>query len=142
MKEGQRFNWAGNRQAMYYVNHASATNKWGTKRGYRIVPGRPNVHLSTLKPPFSLRSSAFAKSHLGMHHFTRAEDVPVTLYCEAVSSVLFAPQNFFDHAQDSDLRNRRWIVPHAELMVEDFSIKLPTCKVDPRQPVVPAVSEG
>ncbi|RYP78917.1 hypothetical protein DL771_000302 [Monosporascus sp. 5C6A] len=66
-----------------------------------------------------------------MYHLTRAEDVPVTFYSEAVRSVLFAPQNFFDQAQEDDLRNRRWILPGAEgheLVVEGFGITLPTCK--------------
>ncbi|KAF2629674.1 amine oxidase catalytic domain-containing protein [Macroventuria anomochaeta] len=41
-----------------------------------------------------------------MHHFTRSEDIPVTLYTEAYSSIALAPQNFFDRAQDGDLLNR------------------------------------
>ncbi|RYO96682.1 hypothetical protein DL766_004758 [Monosporascus sp. MC13-8B] len=66
---------------------------------------------------------------LGMHHFTHTEDAPVTLYSEAVNSVLFAPQNFFEQAQEGNLRNRRWIVPDAEgdeLVVQDFGIELLT----------------
>lgn len=189
----QQFNWAANNQAMYCVNHASATNKWGSRRGYRIVPGKSNIHLSTLSSPFSRRNTALSKSHLavtrqhdtepwgnsvqnlnlpwapqqdfarffdgerveaedlvvwfnlGMHHFTRAEDVPVTLYSEAVSSIMFAPQNFFDRAQDGDLTNRRWIVPaedsNATLVYDAFGIDLPQCKVELQEPTVAAIQE-
>lgn len=177
----QQFNWPENGQIMYCVNHANATNKWGTKRGYRIVPGRNNVHLSTLNSPFSRNNSQFSKTHmavtrqhdnepfansvqnlnmpwkpqqdfskffddesiegedlvvwfnLGMHHYTRSEDVPVTLYNEAVSSIMFAPQNFFDRAQDGDILNRRWITPSENsttgLDYDTFGIELPQCKV-------------
>lgn len=193
MKTEQQFNWVANNQAMYCVNHASATNKWGTKRGYRIVPGKSNIHLSTLHSPFSRKNTELSKSHLavtrqhdtepwgnsvqnlnlpwapqqdfskffddesvededlvvwfnlGMHHFTRAEDIPVTLYSEAVSSIMFAPQNFFDMAQDGDLTNRRWIVPAEDddetLVYEAFGIELPQCKVELQEPVVAAIKE-
>jgi primary-amine oxidase len=125
MEEEQQFNWAANNQAMYVVLNPNATNKWGEMRGYRIVPGRSNLHLTTLNSPWSLKNSEFAKTHLavsrqhdnevfansvqnanlpwapqqdfskffdgenienedlvvwfnlGMHHFTRSEDVPV-----------------------------------------------------------------
>lgn len=65
MKEEQQFNWADNNNAMYTII-SNATNKWGTPRGYRIVPGRSNIHLSTLNSPFSLNNSHFAKSHLAV----------------------------------------------------------------------------
>jgi primary-amine oxidase len=182
METEQQFDWAGNGQTMYCITHASATNKWGTKRGYRVVPGRSNIRLSTLKSPFSRNNMQMSKSqlavtrqhdnepfansvqnlnmpwkpqqdfskffndesiegedlvlwfNLGMHHFTRSEDVPVTLYNEAVSSIMFAPQNFFDRAQDGDLLNRRWIVPDENstsgLAYDTFGIKLPQCKVE------------
>ncbi|KAF2634788.1 amine oxidase catalytic domain-containing protein [Massarina eburnea CBS 473.64] len=184
MKEEQQFNWAANNQAMYTIINSNATNKWGTPRGYRVVPGRSNIHLSTLNSPFSRNNSHFAKSHLavtqqhdnepyansvqnlnlpwkpqqdfskffdgesvdgedlvlwfnlGMHHFTRSEDVPVTLYSEAYSSISFAPQNFFDRAQDGDLLNRRWIEVDDEgvLTYEDYGVGLETCVVDLTEP--------
>lgn len=188
METEQQFNWASNGQTMYCVNHADKTNKWGTKRGYRIVPGRSNIHLTTLNSPFSRNNSQFAKSHLavtrqhdtepfansvqnlnmpwkpqqdfskffddesiegedlvvwfnlGMHHFTRAEDVPVTLYNEAVSSIMFAPQNFFDRSQDGDIQNRRWITQAENstlgLAYDVFGIELPQCKVELKEGVV------
>lgn len=125
MQTEQQFNWAGNNQAMYVVLNPNETNVWGEPRGYRIVPGRSDIHLTTLKSPWSLKNSEFAKTHLavskyhdtehyansvqninnpmhpqqdfskffdgesiededlvvwfnlGMHHFTRSEDVPV-----------------------------------------------------------------
>ncbi|TPX12292.1 uncharacterized protein E0L32_006939 [Thyridium curvatum] len=75
--------------------------------------------------------------NLGMHHFTRAEDIPVTLFTEAVSSIMFAPQNFFDKAQDVDLQNRRWITPDPAtkgLNVETYGVELPQCKIELEEP--------
>lgn len=185
MEKEQQFNWAPNGEVMYCVVHANATNEWGEKRGYRIVPGKSNIHLTTLNSPFSRRNSGMLKSHLavtrqhdtepyansvqnvnlpespqqdflkffdgesvdkedlvvwlnlGMHHFTRAEDVPVTLFTEAVSSVMFAPQNFFDRAQDGDLKNRRWIVPDSKgetLHYDDYGVELSQCEVKFEEP--------
>jgi primary-amine oxidase len=76
--------------------------------------------------------------NLGMHHFTRAEDIPVTLYTEAYSSIVFAPQNFFDRAQDGDLLNRRWVVPaeNGQLEYEDLDVALPKCSINPTEPVL------
>ena len=178
-------NYAPNGQAMYCVVNRNETNKWGTERGYRIVPGRSNVHLSTLKSPFSRWQSEMSKNHLsitryhdtepfansvqninlpwapqqnfskffdgesvdnedlvvffnlGMHHFTRSEDIPVTLYTEAYSSIVFAPQNFFDRAQDGDILNRRWVVGNANgtLTYKDYGVPMPTCAVNLTEPV-------
>ena len=148
------FNWAGNNQAMFCVVNTDAKNTWGEKRGYRLVPGKSDLHPTIGNSPFSAKNAGFAKTHLavtrqhdneplansvqnvnlpmkpqqdfakffddesldqedlvvwfnlGMHHFTRAEDIPVTLYTEVVSSIVFAPQNFFDRAEDGDLLNR------------------------------------
>ncbi len=74
--------------------------------------------------------------NLGMHHYTRAEDVPVTLFSEAVSSIVFAPQNFNDRAPEGDLRNRRVVVSDAKgaLQYEDYGIALPACKVQVEEP--------
>lgn len=186
METEKQFNWAANGQSMYCVVNNDKKNAWGVKRGYRIVPGKSNIHLSVLNSPFSKGQSEFSKSHLavtrhhdeetyanswqninlaakpqhdfarffdgegvddedivvwfnlGMHHFTRSEDVPVTLYTEAVSSIVFAPQNFNDRAQEGDLLNRRWIVANStsgELSYEDYGVELPTCKVQLDEPV-------
>jgi primary-amine oxidase len=56
---------------MYVVINPNATNAWGELRGYRIVPGRSDIHLSTLNSPWSLKSSEFTKSHLAV---TRQHD--------------------------------------------------------------------
>ncbi|KAK3367597.1 copper amine oxidase [Podospora didyma] len=187
METEQQFDWKANGQAMYCVVNNNKTNAWGEKRGYRLVPGRSNIHLSIKDSPFTRKSSTFLKSHLavtkqhdaevyanswqnvqlseapqhdfakffdgesvddedlvvwfnlGMHHFTRAEDVPVTLYTEAVSSIVFAPQNFNDRAQEGDLRNRRWIVPDADTGVlgyDDYGISLPTCDLQLEEPTL------
>ncbi|KAJ4292619.1 hypothetical protein N0V90_009282 [Kalmusia sp. IMI 367209] len=185
MQEEQQFNWAANNQAMYSIINSNTTNAWGESRGYRIVPGRSNIHLSTLNSPWSKKQTEFSKSHLavtvqhdtepycnsvqninlpdkpqqdfakffdgesvddndlvlwfnlGMHHFTRAEDVPVTLYTEAYSSITFAPQNFFDRAQDGDLLNRRWIEVDAEgeLTYETYGVGLDSCAGTFEEPV-------
>ncbi len=74
--------------------------------------------------------------NLGMHHYTRSEDVPVTLFSEAVSSIVFAPQNFNDRAPEGDLRNRRVILSDAKggISYEDYGIALPQCKVQVEEP--------
>ena len=186
MSTEQQFNWADNNQAMYTIVNRIKTNAWGTERGYRLVPGRSNIHLSILDSPFSLRQTSFSKSqlavtrqhdtepyansiqninlplkpqqdflkffdgesvdgedlvvwfNLGMHHFTRAEDVPVTLYTEAYSSIVLSPQNFFDRAQDGDLKNRRWVTVNDddELEYETYGVELPTCTVDLEEPAL------
>ena len=187
MEKEQQFNWGQNGEAMYSVVHKNATNKWGERRGYRIIGGLSNIHLTTKKSPFSKQNSEYMKSHLavtrqhdtepfansihnanlpsrpqvdfmkyfdnetvdgedlviyfnlGMHHFTRAEDIPVTLFSEAVSSITLAPQNFFDRAQDGDLKNRRWFVPNnltGTLDAEAYGVTLPRCKIDLREPAV------
>jgi primary-amine oxidase len=203
------FDYAGNGQALYVVLNEDEENAWGEKRGYRILPGRSNVHLTPLSSPFSLKNAEFAKHHLavtrqhdnepysnsfqnvnlpwkpqqdyskffddesivqedlvvwfnlGMHHFVRSEgtfafhclsfpllserplltdiqDIPVTLYTEAYSSIIFAPQNFFDRAQDGDLLNRRWITVNQtteELTYETYNVSLPSCPVNLAEPV-------
>jgi len=184
MKEEQQFNWAPNGESMYCIV-SDKTNKWGEKRGYRMVPGKSNIHLTIQDSPFSRKSSELLKSHLavtkvhdtepyanswqnvnlpwapqqdfskffdgenvenedltvwfnlGMHHYTRAEDIPVTLYSEAVSSIVFAPQNFFDRAQEGDLRNRRWVSTTSEpgvLEYEDYGVPLASCNVEIEEP--------
>ncbi|KAK5080925.1 hypothetical protein LTR05_008241 [Lithohypha guttulata] len=185
----QQFNWAPNNEAMYVVLNENVTNAWGEPRGYRLVPGKSDLHLTILDSPWSFKNSEFAKSHLavtrqhdtepysnswqninlpmapqhdyslffdgesvekedlvvwfnlGMHHYTRAEDVPVTLFTEAQSSIQFAPQNFFDRAQDGDLLNRRYIVvdqstEEGVLNYEDYGVPLPQCMVAPSEPVL------
>lgn len=184
MEEEQQFNWAPNGEKMYCVVNEGERNKWGERRGYRITPGRSNIHLTPRRSPFSARQSEFAKSHLavsvqhdtepyansvmnanmpsapqhdfskffdgesvreedivvwfnlGMHHFTRAEDVPITLFTEAVSSVVFAPQNFFDEGPLGDLRNRAWMeVRDGEVRREDYGVKGGECVVELGEPV-------
>lgn len=184
MEKEQQFNWAPNNQAMYVVTNPNKLNKWGTPRGYRMVPGRSNIHLTTLKSPWSAKNSEFTKSalavtrqhdnepfagscqnanlpaapqqdfskffdgesvdnedivlwyNLGMHHFTRSEDVPVTLNTEAYSSITFAPQNFFDRAEDGDLLNRVWmeVDKEGQLTVADYGVSHDTCAVSIEKP--------
>lgn len=74
--------------------------------------------------------------NLGMHHFTRSEDVPVTLASEAHSSIMFSPQNFFDKSQDGDLMNRRWVTvtPNYTLEVDNYGVSLPNGQITIREP--------
>ncbi|ETN44586.1 uncharacterized protein HMPREF1541_10256 [Cyphellophora europaea CBS 101466] len=44
-------------------------------------------------------------TNLGMHHFTRAEDIPNTIMTEAHSSIMFAPMNWGDTELTVDLTN-------------------------------------
>jgi primary-amine oxidase len=185
LEKESKFNWTPNGQSMFSVINPTATNKWGTPRGYRLVPGKSAVHLPIANSPFTLHQSDFLKSdlavtrqhdnepyanswhninlpskpqqdfakffdgesiededlvvwfNLGMHHYTRSEDVPVTLFSEAVSSIVFAPQNFNDRAPEGDLRNRRVILSDAktgEISYEDYGIPLPNCKVAVEEP--------
>ncbi|KAH7309881.1 lysyl oxidase [Stachybotrys elegans] len=187
MDKEQQFNWMPNNRAMYCIVNPNATNAWGEKRGYRIVPGKSNIHLTLNDSPFSRKQTPFTKTHLaltrqrdtepfanswanvnlpwkpqqdflkffdgddvveedvvlwfnlGMHHFTRAEDVPVTLYTEAVSSIVFAPQSFNDRAQDGDILNRRWITYNSEtdaLEYDDYGVELGQCTVKLTEPVL------
>lgn len=56
----------------------------------------------------------------------------MTLYTEAYSSIVLAPQNFFDRAQDGDLLNRRWLevdADNGELSFENYGVGLDTCPI-------------
>lgn len=106
MTEEQQFNWAPNNQAMYVILNPNATNAWGEKRGYRLVPGRSDIHLSTLKSPWSLKNSEFAKSHLAV---TRQHDNEPFANSVQNVNLPFMPQQdfskFFDgeSVEDEDL---------------------------------------
>ena len=68
-----------------------------------------------------------------MHHFTRAEDFPLTLNTGAVSNIVFAPQNFSDCAQDGDFLNRSWATYNAttdEFAFDARGVALPDCAAD------------
>lgn len=52
-----------------------------------------------------LQEDLVAWVNLGMHHYTRAEDIPNTLMSEAHSSIFFAPQNWGDTELTRDLSN-------------------------------------
>ena len=49
---------------------------------------------------------------------------------------MFAPQNFFDRAQDGDLLNRRWVEVDEEgiMTVETYGVGLDTCPVVLKEP--------
>lgn len=55
MEEGQQFDWAANGEKMYCVVNEEERNRWGERRGYRIIPGKSNVHLTPKRSPFSAR---------------------------------------------------------------------------------------
>jgi primary-amine oxidase len=106
MTKENKFNWAPNNQAMYVVLNPNATNAWGELRGYRIVPGRSDIHLSTLNSPWSLKNSEFAKTHLAV---SRQHDNEVFANSVQNANLPFAPQQdfskFFDgeNIEDEDL---------------------------------------
>jgi primary-amine oxidase len=71
--------------------------------------------------------------NLGMHHYTRAEDIPNTLMTEAHSSIMFAPQNWGDAELTTDLANavifnEGVLVPGTEnVLPETNGVNPPTC---------------
>lgn len=101
------------------------------------MPGSPQQEFSKFFDGESVREQDIVVwFNLGMHHFTRAEDVPVTLFTEAVSSVVFAPQNFFGEGPLGDLRNRVWVeVRDGEVRGDDYGVEGDVCVVELREPV-------
>jgi primary-amine oxidase len=68
--------------------------------------------------------------NLGMHHYTRSEDIPNTIMTEAHSSVMFAPQNWGDTELAVDLTNA--IIYHANengsvVVPNDNGVRPPSC---------------
>lgn len=106
MQTEKQFNWAPNNEAMYVVLNQNKTNAWGEKRGYRIVPGRSDIHLSALNSPWSLKNSEFAKTHLAV---SRQHDNEVFANSVQNANLPWAPQQdfskFFDgeSVEDEDL---------------------------------------
>ncbi|MBH1945620.1 hypothetical protein I5L01_15495, partial [Erythrobacter sp. YJ-T3-07] len=99
MEQEQQFNWAANGQNMFCINHATKTNKWGTNRGYRIVPGRSNIHLTTLNSPFSRNNSQFSKSQLAV---TRQHDTEVWANSVQNLNMPYKPQQDFSKFFDGE----------------------------------------
>jgi len=70
--------------------------------------------------------------NLGMHHFTRAEDIPNTLMSEAHSSIFFAPQNWGDTELTKDLSNAVMMYPVGEsdqVVIDTNGVEPPSCLV-------------
>jgi primary-amine oxidase len=67
----EAFNWAPNNQAMFCIVNEDELNEWGEKRGYRILPGRSDLHLTPLNSPWSAKNAEWAKKHLAV---TRQHD--------------------------------------------------------------------
>lgn len=68
--------------------------------------------------------------NLGMHHFTRSEDIPNTLMSEAHSSIFFAPQNWGDTELTKDLSNSVMIYAEGlenNIVIETNGVEPPTC---------------
>ena len=65
--------------------------------------------------------------NLGMHHYTRSEDIPNTLMSEAHSSILFAPQNWGDTELTKDISNAVMFYTEGE----DNQVVIDTNSVDP-----------
>lgn len=67
--------------------------------------------------------------NLGMHHYTRSEDIPNTLMSEAHSNIFFAPQNWGDIGLTKDLSNS--VMMYAEgadnaIVIDANGVELPT----------------
>lgn len=68
--------------------------------------------------------------NLGMHHYTRSEDIPNTIMTEAHSSIMFAPQNWGDTELAVDLTNA--VIYHANnngsvVVPDDNGVSPPSC---------------
>lgn len=93
------------------------------------VPYAPLVEFSKFFDGESLvQEDLVAWVNLGMHHYTRAEDIPNTLMSEAHSSVVFAPHNWGDTELTVDLQNA---VLYEEGNEDDGVVMPDTNGVDP-----------
>jgi primary-amine oxidase len=66
--------------------------------------------------------------NLGMHHYTRAEDIPNTLMSEAHSSIMFAPQNWGNTELTKDLSNAVMMYaegPENEIVIDTNGVEPP-----------------
>ncbi|KAF2036379.1 amine oxidase catalytic domain-containing protein [Setomelanomma holmii] len=161
MQEEKQFNGAPNNQAMSDIHLSTLSSPWSLKNSEFAkshlavsrqhdnevfansvqnanLPLAPQQDFSKFFDGENIEDEDLVVwFNLGMHHFTRSEDVPVTLYTEAYSSFVFAPQNFFDRAQDGDLLNRRWMEVNAitgELTYETYGVGLETYPVQLQEP--------
>ncbi|KAK7191070.1 hypothetical protein DPSP01_007759 [Paraphaeosphaeria sporulosa] len=68
--------------------------------------------------------------NLGMHHYTRSEDIPNTLMSEAHSNIFFAPQNWGDTELTKDLANSVMMYAEGadnEIVIETNGVEPPSC---------------
>ncbi|OJD26633.1 hypothetical protein ACJ73_01984 [Blastomyces percursus] len=66
LEKEEQLKYEQNNQAMYHVVNRAKQNSWGQSRGYRIVPGHSNIHLSIFNSPFTRKNAEFAKQHLAV----------------------------------------------------------------------------
>jgi primary-amine oxidase len=128
MKEEKQFNWAANNQAMYVVLNPNEKNAWGEMRGYRIVPGRSDIHLSTLNSPWSLKDSEFTKSHLAV---CRQHDNEVFANSVQNANLPWAPQQDFSKFFDGESIEEEDLVVYFNLGMHHFtrSEDVPVCAI-------------
>lgn len=68
--------------------------------------------------------------NLGMHHYTRAEDIPNTLMSEAHSNIYFAPQNWGDTELTKDISNAVLFYAEGEdneVVIDTNGVQPPSC---------------
>lgn len=109
--------WAGNGQAMYCIVNEDYTNSWGTKRGYRMIPGRSNVHLTVQNSPWSMHNAEYAK-----HHFAVTRQHDNEPYCNSVQNVNLPmkPQQDFKKFFDGESLDQEDLVVWFNLGMHHF----------------------
>lgn len=118
LEEEAAFNWAPNNNAMYCVTNEDETNEWGSPRSFRILPGRSNIHLTTLNSPFSAKNAEFAKTHLAV---TRQHDTEP--YSNSIANVNLPakPQQDFSKFFDGESLDQEDLVVWFNLGMHHFT---------------------
>ncbi|KAG4431873.1 hypothetical protein IFR05_012650 [Cadophora sp. M221] len=88
------------------LTHQHDTESSSSSTLNQNLPGAPPVDFSKFfNGECLLQEDIVAWINLGMHHYTRAEDLPNTLMSEAHSSVMFSPHNWGVEEGTRDLSN-------------------------------------
>ena len=110
--------FAGNGQAMYCIINEDYTNSWGAPRGYRMVPGRSNVHLTVKNSPWSMYNAEYAK-----HHFAVTRQHDNEPYANSVQNVNLPmkPQQDFAKFFDGESLDQEDLVVFFNLGMHHFT---------------------
>jgi primary-amine oxidase len=114
----EALNWAPNNNAMFAIINEDKTNAWGEPRGYRMIPGRSNIHLTPSNSPFSAKNAEFAKTHLAV---TRQHDTEP--YSNSVQNVNLPmkPQQDFAKFFDGESLDQEDLVVWFNLGMHHFT---------------------